>query len=125
MVKRLADLKSCYILDAATGGANMAKMLSSNLNAYIISVDIDREVAEDIYEIVDKQKVQFVLCDLASMPFRNGAFCCIVCDLTLSTIENWRHYRALKEFKRTPKARSKLYIMDYPPEESPRANEIN
>ena len=57
MAKRLADLKSCYILDAATGGANMAKMLSSNLNAYIISVDIDREVAEDIYEIVDKQKV--------------------------------------------------------------------
>jgi ubiquinone/menaquinone biosynthesis C-methylase UbiE len=108
-------------LDAATGGANMTKLLSNKLEASIISVDVDREVAEDIYQVVNKNRVTFVLCDLANLPFRNGAFCCVVCDLTLSTIEDWRHYQTLKEFKRTLKPKSRLYITDYLPEEPPKS----
>jgi ubiquinone/menaquinone biosynthesis C-methylase UbiE len=108
-------------LDAATGDANTTKMLSSKLEASIISVDFDREVAEDIYQVVDKDKVTFVLCDLANLPFRNETFCCVICDLTLSTIENWKHYQTLKQFKRTLKPKSGLYITDYLPEEPPKS----
>jgi ubiquinone/menaquinone biosynthesis C-methylase UbiE len=117
LARELTGLKLRYVLDAATGGANMTKMLSSKLEASIISIDVDREVAEDIYQIVDKDKVTFVQCDLANLPFENDTFCCVICDLTLSTIENWKHYQTLKEFKRTLKPKSRLYITDYALEE--------
>ena len=107
--------------DAATGAANMTKRLSSNLETSIMSIDVGKEVAKDIYQIVDRNRVTFVLCDLANLPFKNHAFCCIACDLTISTIENWEHYQILKEFKRTLKPRTNLYITDYLPEESPKS----
>jgi len=120
LVKKLVNLKSCYILDAATGAGGMTKFLCDNLNASIISVDLDREVFQDIWEKVKKQKVNFVLCDLASLPFNNQVFCCVVCDVTISTIENPKQYLTLKEFRRILKAKSELYITDYGPEESPK-----
>jgi len=91
LVRNLRGLKSCHALDAAAEAANMTKMPSSNLEASIISIDIDKEVANDIYQTVDRNKGTFVLCDLANLPFKNHTFCCIVCDLAISTIENWRH----------------------------------
>lgn len=121
VVKKLSSLKSCYVLDAATGAGGMTRLLCDNLNASIISVDSDREVFEEIKREFEKQKVDFVLCDLASLPFKNQAFCCVVCDVTISAVENAKQYLTLKEFKRVLQTESELYITDYGPEEPPKS----
>jgi ubiquinone/menaquinone biosynthesis C-methylase UbiE len=121
LVRKLASLKSCLILDAATGVGGMTKILSDNLNASIISVDLDREVFQDVNKTFEKKRVDFVLCDLASLPFNGQVFCCIVCDVTLSAVDYQKQYLALKEFKRVLKTESKLYITDYGPEEPPKS----
>lgn len=46
LVRNLTGLKSCYVLDAATGAANTTRILSSKLEASIVSIDVDREVAK-------------------------------------------------------------------------------
>jgi ubiquinone/menaquinone biosynthesis C-methylase UbiE len=87
VVRKLTGLKWRYVSDMATRDANMTKMSSSKLKSLIISVG-NREVAGDICQVVEKDKVTFVPCDLANVPFRDEAFCCVVCVLTLSTIED-------------------------------------
>lgn len=120
LVKKLIHLKSCYILDAATGAGGMTKLLCDNLDVSIISVDLDGEVFQDVLGKVEKRKANFVLCDLANLPFNSQVFCCVVCDLTISAIENPKQYLTLKEFRRVLKARSELCITDYGPEEFPK-----
>lgn len=119
MTKELKGLKSCRVLDAGTGAGNMTKVLSDNLKASIVSVDLNKQVFPYVYEKVDRRKVGFVSCDLANLPFREATFCCIVCDLVISTSENLQHRKTLKEFRRTLAKTSALYVTDYYPEEAP------
>lgn len=122
LVKRLAVLKSCYILDAGTGAGAMTKVLSDHLNVSIVSVD-DRRVFPYVYEKVDGKKVEFVACDFANLPFEEGAFCCNVCDLVISTSEDWQRIPILKEFKRVLRTKFSLYVTDYYPEKVSRSKE--
>jgi len=115
-------LRSCYILDAGTGAGSMTEALSDNINAPVIGVDVNRQVFPHVYGKVDRKKVDFVACDFANLPLRESAFCCIVCDLVMSTSQNW-HTQILKEFNRVLRAGSTLYITDYCPEETPRSRQ--
>jgi len=96
----------------------MTKALSDNVNAPVISVDVNRRVFPHVYGRVDRKKVDFVSCDFAHLPFKEGTFCCIVCDLVISTSQNW-HIGILKEFNRALRAGSTLYLTDYYPQETP------
>jgi ubiquinone/menaquinone biosynthesis C-methylase UbiE len=125
LAKKLTNLESCYILDAGTGAGSMTKVLSDNLNAPIINIDLNKQVFHYVYEKVDRQKVSFVACDFANLPFKEDTFCSIICDLVISTSENWQPLQILKEFKRTLKAKSKLYITDYHPKEEPKNMQTN
>ena len=120
LVKRLANLRSCYVLDAGTGAGTMTRVLSANLKASIVSVDRNPRVFPDLHNRVDRSKVDFVACDFTSLPFIDTAFCSIICDLVLSTTTNLDISQVLTEFNRTLRAKSALYVTDYYPEERPR-----
>jgi ubiquinone/menaquinone biosynthesis C-methylase UbiE len=120
LVKRLANLRSCYVLDAGTGAGTMTGALSANLKASIVSVDRNRRVFPDVHDRVDRSRVDFVACDFTCLPFMDAAFCGTICDLVLSTTTNLNVRQVLTEFNRTLRAKSALYVTDYYPEERPR-----
>jgi ubiquinone/menaquinone biosynthesis C-methylase UbiE len=116
LTKRLSNLESCFVLDAGTGAGSMTKVLTEHLGVHVVSADVNRHVFPSVRGRVDKKKVDFVACDFASLPFRDESLCCIICDLVISTSENWRPLPVYTEFKRTLRNRGILDITDYYPE---------
>ena len=119
LTRRLSNLESCFVLDAGTGAGSMTKILTEHLNVHVVSADANRHVFPSVRGTVDKGKVDFVVCDFASLPFIDESLCCIVCDLVISTSENWRPLPVYTEFKRTLRLKGILCITDYYPESTP------
>ena len=116
LAKRLSNLESCFILDAGTGAGNMTKILIEHLSVHVVSADVNRHVFPTVRGRVGKRKVDFIACDFTSLPFKDESLCCIICDLVISTSENWRPLPTYLEFKRTLRTKGILYITDYYPE---------
>ncbi len=123
LAERLSNLKSCFLLDAGTGAGSMTKVLAKRLNVHVVSADVNRRVFPTVRRRVDRQKVDFIVCDFASLPFKDESLCCIVCDLVISTSQNWRPLPMCKEFNRTLRRKGILSITDYYPETAPRKAE--
>jgi len=123
LAKRLSNLESCFVLDAGTGAGNMTKVLTDRLSVYVVSADFNRRVFRTVRGRVDRKKVDFIACDFASLPFKDESFRCIICDLVISTSENWRALPIYVEFRRTLRTEDILYITDYYPDGASRNRE--
>jgi ubiquinone/menaquinone biosynthesis C-methylase UbiE len=123
VVQRLRVLKPCTVLDAGTGAGIMTKALSSGLDSFVVSIDANKRVFSNVCNMVDRHRVDFVTCDFAHLPFEESVFCCVVCDLVISTSREWKPFLIYAEFNRALRAGSSLFITDYYPEKSPRTKE--
>lgn len=123
LARRLPNLESCFVLDAGTGAGNMTKILTEHLSIHVVSADANRHVFPTARGRVDMRKVDFIACDFASLPFRDNSLCCIICDLVISTSENWHPIPVYYEFKRTLRTKGIVYITDYYPEGAPQNKE--
>ena len=108
------------MLDAGTGAGVMTKALSDGLESSVVSIDADTQVFPYVFEKVDRGRVYFVACDFAHLPFREGVFSGVVCDLVISTSREWKPLPIYEEFKRALKIGFSLFVVDYYPEKSPR-----
>lgn len=123
LVQRLRALKPCIILDAGTGAGAMTKALSNGLGSSVVSIDSNKRVFPYLFQKVNKRRVHFVACDFAHLPFAENVFCCVVCDLVISTSREWKPFSIYPEFRRVLNIASSLFITDYYPEKSPKTKE--
>lgn len=123
LARRLSSLESCFVLDAGTGAGSMTKVLAKYLSAHVVSADVNRRVFPIVRAEVDKRKVDFIACDFTNLPFRDESLCCVVCDLVISTSENWRPIPVYTEFRRALRTKGAICITDYYPEGAPRSIE--
>lgn len=123
LVRRLGVLKACMILDAGTGAGAMTRTLVNSLSLSVVSIDVNKRVFPYISEKVDRNRVFFLACDFAHLPFKENVFSYIVCDLVISTSQEWKPFPIYMEFRRVLKTGSSLFITDYYPEKSRRTKE--
>lgn len=123
LVRRLRALKAGIVLDAGTGAGTVTQTLVNGLNLFVVSIDVNKRVFQQVSKKVDGRKVDFLACDFAHLPFRENVFSCVICDLVISTSQEWKPFPIYAEFKRTLMPRSSLFITDYYPEKSPLTKE--
>lgn len=123
LVRRLRVLKPYIVLDAGTGAGVMTKALSNGLDSSVVSIDVNRRVFPPFFGKTNKDRVHFVACDFAHLPFREKVFCYVVCDLVISTSRVWKPLSTYMEFGRVLKTESSLFVTDFYPEKSPRTKE--
>jgi ubiquinone/menaquinone biosynthesis C-methylase UbiE len=123
LARRLRVLKPCIVLDAGTGAGIMTKALSNGLDSSVVSIDVNKRVFPYLFGKINRNRVHFVACDFAQLPFREDTFSCVVCDLVISTSQVWNPLSIYTEFERVLKTESPLFITDYYPEKSPRTRE--
>jgi len=83
----------------------MTKALSNGLSSPVVSIDSNKQVFPYVQGKVDKNRIHFVACDFAHLPFKDSVFCGVVCDLVISTNREWKPFSIYTEFRRTLSAR--------------------
>lgn len=101
----------------------MTQALANGLSMFVVSIDANKRVFARACEKVGRNRVDFLACEFAHLPFRENAFCCVVCDLVISTSQEWKPLSIYTEFRRVLSAESSLFISDYYPEKSPGTKE--